>query len=181
MRRVLLDPNRRTSPHFGSVVLLTAGVLATTALLSCGRRGTLSDQPVPSALLVSAQRQPVHEHTAPHGGILIELGDEIAHVELVLDRQSGTLSAFVLDGEAEQSLRVAQTSLAVVLDAPAARAGHPINLAARANVLTGETVGDSSEFVGQSDAFRGLARLRGRVLNIVVKGQAFRDAPFEGD
>ena len=42
-----------------------------------------------------------HEHHAPHHGALEVLGDEFAHVELVLDEKTGRLTAYVLDGEAE--------------------------------------------------------------------------------
>ena len=37
------------------------------------------------------------------GGTLVELGNEFAHVELVLDSNAGSLTAYVLDGEAQES------------------------------------------------------------------------------
>jgi hypothetical protein len=121
----------------------------------------------------------IHEHHAPHGGTLVELGEGLAHIELVLDRDAGTLTAYVLDGEAEDATRIQQATLDVVVEAPPTLAGHPLPLLARANVLTGETVGDSSEFVATSDALKEAASLKGRVSRIIVKGAIFENVPFE--
>src|SRR5205085_2013512 len=69
-----------------------------------------------------------HEHTAPHHGQLVELGEEFAHVELVLDRKAGRLTAYVLDGEAEQPVRVTQPTLTLMCTAPPALAKQPLEL-----------------------------------------------------
>jgi hypothetical protein len=106
------------------------------------------------------------------------LGEEAAHIELVLDRSSGSLTAYVLDGEAEESVRIAQRSLDLVIDAPGP-AGRVLQLAARANVLTGETVGDSSEFGATDGALQTGGTIKGQVAHIQVKGQAFDRLPFE--
>jgi hypothetical protein len=119
-----------------------------------------------------------HEHHAPHGGTLVELGEEAAHVEIVLDRSAGSLTAYVLDGEAEESVRIAQRSLDLVIDAPGP-AGRALQLAARANVLTGETVGDSSEFGATDGALQTSGAIKGQVTHIEVKGQVFDHIPFE--
>jgi hypothetical protein len=119
-----------------------------------------------------------HEHTAPHGGTLLELGDEFAHVELVLDPAAGSLTAYVLDGEAEQAVRIEQATLSVVIDVPPALASRPLTLTPRASVLTGERAGDASEFVFSHDALHGVQRLTGRLLTIRVRGQTFPDTSF---
>jgi hypothetical protein len=119
-----------------------------------------------------------HEHTAPHHGQLVELGDEFAHVELVLDRKIGTLTAYVLDGEAEQPVRVVQPSLTLVCTAPLVLEKQPLELVAAANVLTGEKSGDSSEFAAGDAALRDLVQMEGRILQVTVKGRTFRDVPF---
>jgi hypothetical protein len=77
--------------------------------------------------------------------------------------------------EAEQAVRLAQPALAIAFDPPLSN----VNLAARANVLTGERVGDSSEFVITDAALRSIGRLRGRVVVIRVKGQEFRNVGFD--
>jgi hypothetical protein len=119
-----------------------------------------------------------HEHTAPHGGTLVELGDEFAHVELVFESGAGRIAAFVLDGEAEQAVRLAQPTLPIVLEAPPGLAGRPLELAPVASKLTGERVGDASEFVFADARLKGHQGLRGSLLSIDVRGQTFRDVPF---
>jgi hypothetical protein len=121
---------------------------------------------------------PVHEHKAPHNGQLVELGEEFAHVELVLDRKAGSLTAYILDGEAEQPVRLTQPSLTLMCTAPPALAKEPLELLAAANVLTGEKSGDSSEFAASDAALRDLLQMEGRILQVTVKGREFRDVPF---
>lgn len=118
-----------------------------------------------------------HAHEAPHGGVLVELGEEFGHIELVLDGAAGTITAYVLDGEGEQAVRLAQASITLLLKEPVAHSGRAFDLAARANVLTGETVGDTSQFVLTSDAFKGLAAFQGALVHVAYKGQEFRDVP----
>jgi len=116
-----------------------------------------------------------HEHKAPHGGFLIELGEEFSHVELLIDHDSGRITAYVLDGEAEQSLRIKQSELEIDLEAPVIS----IKLSAVANVMTGETVGDSSEFSGQSDFLKGLDTFYAVLKKISVRGSDFQDVTFK--
>lgn len=115
-----------------------------------------------------------HEHHAPHHGALEVLGDEVAHVELVLDPGTGTLTAYVLDGEAENPVRIAADALQlVVTDLPEGK----IDLALKpvANVLSGETMGDTSEFQGRSERLKGVTRFSGRLRTITARGTTFRN------
>jgi hypothetical protein len=61
---------------------------------ACGRS---SSTDTPSATSASPATTATHEHKAPHGGLLVEVGEEFAYIELVLDRTSGTLTAYMLD------------------------------------------------------------------------------------
>ncbi len=120
-----------------------------------------------------------HHHDAPHGGTLIELGDHFAHLELMFDAGTGTVTAWILDGGAEAPIRLTQPTLAIIIDAPPALANRPLELQARASVLTGERVGDSSEFVFTHQGLRGLERITGRVIEVTVRGATFRDLRFD--
>ena len=40
---------------------------------------------------------------APHNGVLLEVGEEVAHVELVHDAKAGKLTLYILDGKAEKA------------------------------------------------------------------------------
>jgi hypothetical protein len=117
-----------------------------------------------------------HVHVAPHGGVLVALGDEAAHVELLLDRDAGTLTAWLLDGEAERALRSAQPALEVEL----AGADGPLRIALApvASALTGETAGDTSQFA-ETDPRLAEARLEGEIARVQVLGRAFDEVAIE--
>lgn len=114
-----------------------------------------------------------HEHKAPHGGTLVELGGEFAHVELVLDTEAGKLTGYVLDGEAEKPLRLTSATLKLAVN------GKDVELAAVANDLTGEKVGDTSEFAGQADMLKGLKTFDGTVAEITIRGKTFKGVVFK--
>jgi hypothetical protein len=118
-----------------------------------------------------------HEHTAPHGGALVELGEEFAHLEIVLAASTGTLTAYALDGEAEQAVRLSQPALDIVVMREGAA---PLVLALRpvANELTGERDGDTSQFAVTSPELRQLARFEGRIQTVNIRGQEFREVAF---
>ena len=120
-----------------------------------------------------------HEHTAPHGGTLVVLGEEFAHVELVLEKATGKLTGYVLDGEAKKPVRLSQGAIELKIDR--LNSGHTValQLIAVANVLTGETQGDTSHFAGQSDELIGATEFHAEIVAIVVKGQPFVDVDFE--
>jgi hypothetical protein len=115
-----------------------------------------------------------HHHRAPHGGTLIELGEEAAHLELVIDRRSGGLAVYVLDGEAERAVKVAQPQLDVTLEGAPAR----VVLRAAANVLTGETVGNSSQFAGRHGGVKVPGPLRGTIGPVTVRGVTYPALAF---
>src|SRR5262245_43372286 len=56
-----------------------------------------------------------HHHEAPHGGTLVVLGEESAHIEITLDEESGALTAYVLDGEAEKAVALSATSITLAI------------------------------------------------------------------
>lgn len=120
-----------------------------------------------------------HEHKPPHHGALQVLGEEAAHVEMVLEAETGQLVAYVLDGEAENAVRIAAPSLTVRITTidppPPGWKPSTVDLAAVANVLTGEIVGDTSQFEGTVSALQHARRFQGTIPAIVVKGARFRD------
>lgn len=151
-----------------------AVVLTLVATLACG-----ADESMPTPQTVPAETAPAdaHAHEAPHGGTLVELGEHFGFLEFVLDADAGSLTAYVLDGGAEQAVRIPQPNILVTFDAPEALDGQTLALAAKANVLTGETVGDTSEFSVTHPALKGQTTFYARVAEVVVKGQAFKDLP----
>lgn len=128
-----------------------------------------------------------HEHSqhthdlparGPNGGALIPLGDHLATLELVLDPAAGRLSAYVLDCGASEAIRCRQPSIRVRIDA-ADGVTTPLDLAAVANALTGETVGDTSQFAAEHAVLRGAARIQGQLEQIDIRGQQIVNLRFE--
>lgn len=120
-----------------------------------------------------------HAHAAPHaeiGGFLVELGDHYAQLEIVHDRGAGELRFYVYDGHAESAVRLEQEAIELELeltDGPLA-----LTAAAQASDLTGETVGDSSEFLAADPRLKGLRTFSGTVREIDVRGETFSDVAF---
>ena len=119
-----------------------------------------------------------HEHTAPHGGTLVVLGDEFAHVEFVLEKTTGKLTAYVLDGEAEKPIRLTDKTIGLNVKQLNSEQARTLQLKAVANVLTGETEGDTSQFEGQSDELAGVTEFHAEIASIIVKGQTFTYVDF---
>ena len=120
-----------------------------------------------------------HEHTAPHGGTLVVFGDEFAHIEFVLDQTTGKLTGYVLDGEAEKSVRLSQKTVELKIHQEDIQSEFTLQLSGVANVLTGETEGDTSQFAAQSDALKGASEFHAEIVSIAIKGQMFADIDFE--
>jgi len=157
-----------------AVVLLCVGAIA------CGGEAPTPAPapevaPAPAAASATPGDDDGHAHEAPHGGVLVEVGEHFAFLEVVLDADTGSLTAYVLDGEAEKALRITQPSISLTFETPSSVAKQTLILAAKANVLTGETVGDTSEFAAISPALKGQTMFTARVSELTVKGQTFRD------
>ena len=125
------------------------------------------------------ERDTHHEHTAPHGGTLVVLGEEFAHVEFVLEKATGKLTGYVLDGEAEKPIRLTEKTIGLKINRLNSDQTLALQLKAVANVLTGETEGATSHFAGQSDELIGATEFHAEIASIVVKGQTFVDVDFE--
>ena len=115
-----------------------------------------------------------HHHEAPHGGALVVLGEELAHLEFVLEPESGSLTAYVLDGEAEHAVRLPGGSLELTLGDKGNLEMQPI-----ADELTGETTNDTSTFRGQSDSLKGVDSFQATLTMVELKGQKFEKVTFK--
>ena len=83
--------NLLNRPICGDLLLLAA--VLTLALVSRG----LSAPP---------KAEHAHPEKGPHGGPLLELGEEEYHVEVMLDEKTDTLTLYVLDGEAKAAVAI---------------------------------------------------------------------------
>jgi hypothetical protein len=169
----------KSRSHYSGVRTLLRGTLPVAAFMLMCACTKPAPPPTATATTQEAASASHHVHTAPHGGTLIELGEEFGHVELVVDQAAGRITAYILDGEAEQAVRLKQESLGLLLRAPARIAARPFELRAVASVMTGETIGDSAEFVLLHESFKGVSSFEGVIIAIDMKGTTFRDVPVK--
>lgn len=145
--------------------LLLAGALF--GLAACSKH---EHAPAPSG------KSAKHEHQAPHGGTAVVLGNEAYHLELVRDAATGTLQAYVLDGEMEKFIRTNAAAIEIVATvngAPQTLALQPV-----ASAVTGETVGDTSLFEGKADWLKTTAQFDATLKTITIRGTTFSDVKF---
>jgi predicted small lipoprotein YifL len=113
---------------------------------------------------------------SPHGGTLVKLGTA-GHLELVHDPSSGLLTAYVLDAAGAAVMRIPAKTITLEVT-PAGAAAAPLVLNSTANGLTGDTVGNSSQFGGTLPALKGVTAFVGVVKEATVGGQTFKDIKF---
>lgn len=111
-----------------------------------------------------------HAHPPKYGGHLVEIGDHLFQVELLLD--GGTLTAYVWDGHVENPVRLKMARFPVAVN------GTTYELAPVADPLTGETVGDTSRFAVAAAGLKELAELEGTVGPLEIGGRTFEATAF---
>jgi hypothetical protein len=130
-----------------------------------------AEKPAPAATAVTK-----HEHKAPHGGTPVVLGNEAYHLELVRDAAEGKLTAYVLDGEMENFIRIKAPSLEVVANLGGEK--RPLTLRAAANAMTGETVGDTAQFEATADWLKSTSMFDAVLTAIEIRGTKFERVAF---
>lgn len=148
---------------FSSLIQL---LLICAIVTGCGQSQPDAAAPPPQA----------HAHHPPHGGTPVVLGDEVYHIEMVLDPPTGTLQAYILDGEMENYVRSTMESFAITAKLP----GHDESLRFQAvtNRATGETVGDTALFAVQANWLKTQSNFDAVLKQIIIKGQTFENVRF---
>jgi hypothetical protein len=113
---------------------------------------------------------------APHGGTRVALGTA-GQLEFVHDPSSGLLTAYILDAAGAAVTRIPARTITVEV---APQGGQPVtvSLSSTANGLTGDTVGNSSQFGGTHAALKGVTTFTGTVKEATLGGQSFKDIAF---
>lgn len=117
-----------------------------------------------------------HEHKPPHGGTPVVLGHEEYHVELILDAATGTMQAYVMDGELEEFVRVAAASFEITTKGPGGE--ETLVFKAVANRATGETAGDTSFFTAQAERLKTAKNFDAVLKELTVKGNVYQNVAF---
>ncbi len=132
------------------------------------------------ALVLTAIPVWAYTYKPPHGGILVELGRQEAFVELVYDAAEGSLLLYSLDENAETRVLLEQNQIVVHIISNSGAPRSIVPLKALEDRYTGETLGNTSTFKGQSEELKGLALgFSGVVVSVNSKGRNFRDVPFQ--
>jgi hypothetical protein len=143
--------------------------LASTVLVFLAACGQKEHAPAPAG---------GHAHTAPHGGTLIEVGEHAYNLEILRDASAGKLTAWVLDGHAENFVRIKQPALDLVASVGGEK--RALVLKAVANPATGESVGDTSQFEVQADWLKTAGDFGIVVPAIEIKGTKFGQIAAKG-
>ena len=117
-----------------------------------------------------------HHHEPPHGGAGVTLGDEAAHIEFLADAETGTMIAWFFTPHMERYLRVQVESFEVLAKLPEGEAR--LTFHAVANAGTGETVGDTSQFVAGADWLVGVEAFDAVLPEVSVRGRVYRSVAF---
>lgn len=117
-----------------------------------------------------------HAHSAPHGGVLVELEDHVANVEFTFDGKTGTLGMYCLGGHAHKALIPESKALEVEIKAGAETIS--IKLSGVANSLTGETKDKTSQFQGADPKLKSLKEFTGTLKMVKVKGKEYKNVAF---
>lgn len=117
-----------------------------------------------------------HHHEPPHGGTAIDLGEEEAHLEFVLDAAAGKLTCYVLKPHMSGFQRITQET--VELTATVGGKAETLALKAVANAATGEKPGDTSQFEAQADWLKTTKTFDAVVKSVSVRGKDFTALKF---
>lgn len=149
-----------------SRLLCALALLLTVTFSGCGRHESSHDG-----------HSHVHVHTAPHGGTLVALGSHAYNLELVPDAAAGKLTAYILDGHAENFIRIKAPAFEAVATVNGEQ--RPLVFKAVANTATGETVGDTSQFEAEADWLKSTASFAGVVTTLDIRGNTFTSIAFK--
>ena len=127
-----------------------------------------------------------HAEKGPHSGALVAIGQDDAHLEFVLDADSGTLKAYILDGEAEKPIAIKQANLqlAVTLDKKEGDAEDKSALPddvviVMLSAVSPDDDGKASEFEGQSDELKGAEKFAANLSAVNVGDKPFKNVTFK--
>lgn len=148
-------------------------VLVAGALSACSKKdGTAHDDHARDV----AEAHGHHEHVAPHGGTLVEVGEHAFNIEIVHHAEDGRLTAYILDAHAENFVRLPIQGFAVIALVNGRRESLP--MAAVGNPVTGETIGDTAEFAAFAEWLKGRVAFDAYIPAIDIRGTTYENVRF---
>lgn len=112
----------------------------------------------------------------PHGGTVVGFAHGIYHLELVREAGTGRLTAYVLDGELENYIRAGAPAFEIT----AKVGGKDLSLIFQpvANLATGETLTDTSQYDAQADWLKHTPEFDAELRSISVRGTLYPGLSF---
>jgi hypothetical protein len=127
-----------------------------------------------------------HAEHGPHGGALAAIGDDDAHLEFVLDAESGKLTAYALDGEAEKPVSIKQSKLQLTYTLTKLRdieeGSDDIpddTFTLSLDAVSPADDGTAAEFAGQADTLKGCEKFSAVLTTVNVGGKSFQNVTFK--
>ncbi|MEM7165793.1 MAG: hypothetical protein AAF581_10030 [Planctomycetota bacterium] len=117
-----------------------------------------------------------HHHVAPHGGTLVVLGDEFAHLEFLLEEKTGKLRMYALGAHAEKGVPLNHGELPLQIKTAAATL--EVRLEGVASQLTGESRDNTSVFQATAAGLIGVAEFEVTIPRIKIRGTEFTGVSF---
>jgi predicted small lipoprotein YifL len=158
-------------------ILLTKRFLALVTLAGlagCGESRPTERPGAASIVAANHEGEPAHDHNAPHGGHIVDLGSGKFHAELTHDDATRKVGVYVLDSTAAQAAPIDAESIAVncLVD------GRPAQFMLAAAPQPDDPPGTASHFELVSEALCNAwdAPGAGARLNVLIGGK-----PYTGD
>ena len=166
--------------RIGLISRFVATLLVASVTLGCGSDPTeesptqIEGSPPPLATDVGDNADAAHQHPTegPHGGHLIELGNEEYHAEMLHDEKTHTVTVYLLDGPAKEtvSISLAEITLQLFQD------GEFVKYGLKAVPGQEDAAGSASRFeivdASLCDALSHDGETRGR-LQVTIDGKPF--------
>lgn len=157
----MLLPFKKSFLNFAALMLLA----------SCGVENDRSDASNHNNRAKSPHQK--HRHVPPHGGAPVVLGEELYHLEFVLDETSALLHCYVLDGHMENFIRIQAARLVLEVEP-----NKTVVLTPVVRRATGESVGNASHFSARLNWDKERKHFAATLKEITIQGNRFENVAF---
>ena len=118
-----------------------------------------------------------HGHKAPHGGVLVNVGDEFCHLEFVQEPESNRLQLHVMRFHPEGPLKISMAQIEV----GATTGGEEKAIVFNPVELDGITATDhpTSLYMAEVDWLENAPNFNGTVKKLTIEGKIFPEIAFQ--
>jgi hypothetical protein len=145
--------------------------------MGCGNTATKNEKVLPKD--PHDHHQGHHHHEAPNGGVLIELGEEFAHLEFVSDTANNKITCYVFNGSLDSGLKAQQNS--IIAEIKGKDESHNVIFTPTISELANNTAESSSQFEADYKFEKGVL-VKLNIKKIILKNKIFEniEVPLKG-